>query len=109
MNEFQWSDPYQVMMVTEEMVGRHPRHVDYPLLPGDSIQLYTDGTWAKVSPGMLVGGFELSEEDVQTRMKAVWMQNANLAFHVLGDVEEKDLDPALTVAPAAPAANDYDL
>ncbi|UDL16328.1 hypothetical protein SEA_ZOOMAN_44 [Microbacterium phage Zooman] len=106
MADFQWSDPYQVMMVTEEMNGRHPRHVDYPLLPGDSIQLYTDGTWAKVSPGLMVAGFVLSEEDVQTRMKAVWMQSANLAFHVLGDVEEADIDIALT---QAPEVEGYDL
>lgn len=104
MAEFEWSDPYQMMMVTEEIEGAHPRHGSYPLLQGDIMQLYTDGTWAKVGPGLMVAGFVLSEEDVQKRMKAVWLQNANLAFHVLRDVEEDELDLALIQAP-----EEYDL
>lgn len=95
MTDFQWSEPYQVMTVTETIDGAHPQHIDYPLLPEDCLQLYTDGTWAKISPGLMVTGFVLNPEQVQT-LKPVWMKNANLAYHIIGDVAPEDVDPALT-------------
>jgi hypothetical protein len=52
--------------VIETMEGRHPQHTDYPLLPGDIITPSRDG-WMKHAPGLGIGGFLLSAEDVSER------------------------------------------
>lgn len=108
MTEFQWSEPYQAMMLTEDIPDAHPRHPGYGLLTEDVMQLYSDGTWAKVHPGNVVVGFVLSPEDVQSRMKPVWMRSAQLAFYVVGDVASSEVDPDLTEVPTTREWHGYD-
>ncbi len=104
----QWSDPYQILVVTEEIRGAHPKLVDYPLLPEDMLQLYTDGRWAKIGPGMLVVGFVLSEEQVQT-LKPIWVRSMHLNYHYVGDVDPSEVDPSLTQVPGGEGGSGYDL
>jgi hypothetical protein len=54
-----------LLKVTEEMVGVHPIHPEYPLLPGDVLTLDPDGTYTKHT-GLCVLGFTLSPEQVAT-------------------------------------------
>ena len=64
------------MRVTVELRGKSPLHVEYPLLPGDIIAPEIDwdddgneiatGTWMKHAPGLAIGGFVLTDEDVAT-------------------------------------------
>jgi hypothetical protein len=54
-----------LLMVTEEMVGVHPIHMEYPLLPGDVLTLDPDGTYHKHT-GLGIVGFTLSPEQVAT-------------------------------------------
>jgi hypothetical protein len=51
-------------VVLMRMDGRRPDMLDYPLLPGDVLRKDEDGTWWKVAPGLAIGGFVLSDEDV---------------------------------------------
>lgn len=52
-------------VVSEQIDGANPLHPKYPLLPGDL--LVRDGaTWMKDAPGLAVGGFVLTEEQVAT-------------------------------------------
>jgi hypothetical protein len=48
-------------MVTERMVGVHPIHTEYPLLPGDVLTRTPDGTYCKHT-GLGIQGFTLSPE-----------------------------------------------
>jgi hypothetical protein len=60
-------------LVTEEMVGVHPKHPDYPLLPGDVLTQDANGTWQKHT-GLGMFGFVLSEAQtatLQPRVNAV--------------------------------------
>jgi hypothetical protein len=50
-----------LLRVTERMVGVHPIHTEYPLLPGDVLTLDKDGTYTKHT-GLCVAGFTLSAE-----------------------------------------------
>jgi hypothetical protein len=50
-----------VVLVTME--GRRPDMPEYPLLPGDILR-YEEGSWWKVAPGLAIGGFILSDDDV---------------------------------------------
>lgn len=52
--------------VTEKIEGAHPRHVTYPLLPGDLLVREADGTWTKEAPGLAVMGFGLNEDQEAT-------------------------------------------
>lgn len=106
--EFAWSDPYQAMVLVSDIPDAHPRHPGYTLLSGDVVQLYTDGTWAKVHPGNVMVGFVLSDEDVQNKLKPVWMRSAQLNFYVVGDVEASEVDPALTTVPETRDWHGYD-
>lgn len=62
--------------VTVALDGRRPDMPGYPLLPGDIIAPSIDwdddgneielGTWMKHAPGIAIGGFVLTEEDLAT-------------------------------------------
>jgi hypothetical protein len=66
--------------VTETIEGAHPKHTDYPLLPGDLL-VRADGTWWKEAPGLAVGGFVLSEAQEAT-LKPVKFGSAGLDYWV---------------------------
>lgn len=53
----------QLLMVKQEMVGVHPLHPTYPLLPGDVLTLHSDGTYTKHT-GLGICGFELTARQV---------------------------------------------
>lgn len=100
-------EPTQALMVTEEIVGAHPLHVNYPLLPEDIVSREVDGTWMKHAPGMAVGGFVLSPEQVQS-LKVVWMISEHLVYEVYGDVSPDEVSPAITAMKAGGEAKVYD-
>ena len=62
--------------VTATLEGKSAMHPDYPLLPGDIIAAEVDwdddgneidtGTWMKHAPGIGIGGFVLTDDDVAT-------------------------------------------
>ena len=52
--------------VTETIDGAHPHFEEYPLLPLDLLRRNEDGTWTKECPGLMVSGFELTEEQEAT-------------------------------------------
>ena len=54
-----------LLMVKTEMVGVHPIHTEYPLLPGDVLTLAEDGTYTKHT-GLGICGFELTPEQAAT-------------------------------------------
>jgi hypothetical protein len=54
-----------LLLVTEKMVGVHPIHTDYPLLPGDVLTRDSDGTYVKHT-GIGIFGFELTPEQEAT-------------------------------------------
>lgn len=54
-----------LLKVTERMVGVHPIHTEYPLLPGDVRTLDPDGTYRKHT-GVGIWGFTLSPEQAST-------------------------------------------
>jgi hypothetical protein len=60
------------------MEGRRPDFPDYPLLPGDMIRGDEDGTWWKVAPGLAIGGFVLSENDVASL--GPWMDSSRIVL-----------------------------
>ena len=94
----EWSDRYQILAVTEEIQGAHSKFDNYSLLPEDLLQLYTDGTWAKIAPGILVTGFVLSPEQVQT-LKPIWVRSVHLSYHYEADVDASEVDPSLYSMP----------
>ena len=53
-------------LVTEAIIGAHPKHPQYPLLPGDLLIKRADGTFGKFGPGLGIEGFVLSEEQQVT-------------------------------------------
>jgi hypothetical protein len=53
-------------VVTEQLDGCHPLHAGYPLLPGDLLKRDTDGTYAKIGPGLGIFGFVLTAEQQAT-------------------------------------------
>lgn len=55
------SDGYVVTQTIEEA---HPLHPTYPLLQGDLLVRDSDGTFAKVCPGLHVSGFVLKQLDL---------------------------------------------
>lgn len=62
--------------VRRQLDERHPKNVDYPLLPGDIVvqhfnhpddvdpDLDLEGTWSKMAPGLCMVGFRLTDADV---------------------------------------------
>lgn len=50
--------------VLSTLDGRKANMPTYPLLPGDIVIQDEDGTWTKHAPGLAIGGFELTAEDV---------------------------------------------
>ena len=57
--------------VTREMRGcSGSTHDDYPLLPGDILTQERDGRWMKHAPGIAIGGFLLSVEDIESQEEA---------------------------------------
>lgn len=51
----------QLLRVTKRMVGVHPIHTEYPLLPGDVLTREPDGTYMKHT-GIGITGFTLTSE-----------------------------------------------
>lgn len=49
----------QLLKVTTTIDGAHPKHTDYPLLPGDVLTKDDDGTYIKHT-GICVCGFHLT-------------------------------------------------
>ena len=56
--------------VTQTLERKSAIHPDYPLLPGDIISREDDGRWMKHAPGLGIGGFLLTEDDVATLEEA---------------------------------------
>ena len=54
-----------LLKVTTEIRGAHPKHTDYPLLPGDVLTRSADGTYTKQT-GLCVFGFRLTDEQAAT-------------------------------------------
>ena len=52
--------------VTAEIRGAHPRHPEYPLLPGDILLERRDGSFGKFGPGLGIEGFELTADQRTT-------------------------------------------
>lgn len=52
-------NPGQLLKVMERIDGAHPRHTEYPLLPGDVLTRSDDGTYMKHT-GICVFGFRLT-------------------------------------------------
>lgn len=65
--------------VVEAIKGAHPRHVDYPLLPGDVLYKNEDGTWTKEAPGLTILGFILTEEQEQ-QLQQVEVERNGLVY-----------------------------
>lgn len=55
----------RLLQVTQEMIGVHPMHPDYPLLPGDVLMRRPDGTYGKLT-GLGIEGFTLTDEQQAT-------------------------------------------
>lgn len=57
-----------VFRVTEKVCGAHPNphHANYPLLPGDLLSEWEDGTFCKFAPGLGISGFVLTDEQKAT-------------------------------------------
>ncbi len=72
-------------MVTEDILGAHrnPKMSKYALLKGD-ILIYDeeDGTYMKECPGVAIGGFILTEEQVAS-LEDVKFENNHLAYRVI--------------------------
>lgn len=62
-------------VVTERIEGAHPKHTSYPLLPGDLLVASLDGSWWKECPGIAVGGFVLTDEQVATLREVEFHRN----------------------------------
>lgn len=84
----------QSLVVTKTIEGAHPQHPNYPLLEGDFVRRAGDGTWLKFFPGLSVGGFVLSDEDVQS-LQPVWMTEERVLYEVIGPVEPDEELPQL--------------
>lgn len=50
--------------VTKQIDGAHPKHPNYPLLPGDLLVARGDGTFNKFGPGLAIVGFELTPDQI---------------------------------------------
>lgn len=74
-------------LVTEKIVGAHFSMKDYPLYPDDLLTQHEDGTFFKEGPGLGIGGFELTEEQVAT-LKPVNFQFHGLNYGVTAPEEE---------------------
>lgn len=68
-------------LVTETIRGAHFSIQDYPLLEGDLLMLTEDGTYFKEGPGLGIGGFTLTEEQIAT-LKPVTFTARGLNYHV---------------------------
>jgi len=51
-------------VVIETIKGAHPKHPNYPLLPGDLLVREKGRVFAKEAPGICVLGFRLTSEQV---------------------------------------------
>lgn len=51
-------------LLTTDIEGAHPRHVDYPLFEGDLICRDEDGTFTKECPGLAMSGFVLTDDQI---------------------------------------------
>lgn len=67
--------------VTERIEGAHP-YFDYPLLPGDLLTVEEGDTFMKEAPGLAVGGFTLTPEQVAT-LRKVDFQRLGLNYEVI--------------------------
>lgn len=52
-------------LVTEQIDGARADMPDYPLMVDDLLIRYPDGFW-KVCPGVSIGGFKLTDEQIST-------------------------------------------
>lgn len=66
--------------VTETIEGAHPLLPNYPLLPGDLLVQDSGGTFMKEAPGIAVGGFQLSHEDILDRLEEVEFTRHGLEY-----------------------------
>lgn len=65
-------DPVDSMTPKKKLVGVHPKHPEYPLLPGDSLYKRADGTWGKIGPGLGIEGFVLNEDDLEPWTREIY-------------------------------------
>lgn len=73
-------------LVTQDIVGAHSTMQDYPLYVDDLLTRSEDGSWFKEGPGLGIGGFELTEEQIAT-LKPVSFRHYGLNYRIL-DLEE---------------------
>lgn len=78
-------------LVTQDIVGAHRTMQDYPLHVDDLLVKSEDGSWFKEGPGLGIGGFELTDEQVAT-LKPVSFQRYGLNYRIM-DLEDRDGEP----------------
>jgi len=69
-------------LVTEDIVGAHRTMQDYPLYVNDLLVQSEDGSWFKEGPGLGIGGFHLSDEQVAT-LKPVNFKSFGLSYRIM--------------------------
>lgn len=65
-----------------EIDNAHPKLPKYKLLEGDILTRQEDGTFMKECPGVAVGGFVLSDEEIDA-LEDVKFENVGLAYRVI--------------------------
>lgn len=73
-------------MVTEDILGAHPKMEKYALMKGDILVREDDNldrvTYMKECPGVAIGGFVLTEEQVKS-LEDVKFENTGLAYRII--------------------------
>lgn len=68
--------------VVTEIRGARPDFLTYPLLPDDLIVQDETGIWWKLCPGIGIGGFVLTDEQVAS-LKPVVYEQRHLDFRII--------------------------
>lgn len=69
------------LRATTEIRGAHPHLSDYSILPGDLLVKEAEGTYMKEAPGLAVGGFVLTPEQMAA-MQPVTFERHGLAYAI---------------------------
>ena len=77
---------HEGLRVTQPISGVHDNFPEYFLLPGDLLVSEPDGTFFKVSPGLGIAGFQLSDDYVST-LEPVLFQVNGLLYQVVTSAE----------------------
>lgn len=101
MSEQQASDGF---VVQAAISGAHPKIPNYPLLPGDLI-VPTGLAWHKECPGLSVGGFVLTQEQIDA-LRPVKFLRRGLDYAVLDGVDDEAVAHGLAEGGASDAAQE---